>query len=79
MATIFKHNIFFFYNKNKRSRNLFWKEYKNMANKWFLFYNREDDFEEIAYFKENYLTVFNEKHHIAAIFSNAVKIVGNVN
>jgi predicted ABC-type ATPase len=44
----------------KRSRNLFWKEYKDMANEWFLFYNGEDDFEEIAYFKENYLTVLNE-------------------
>ncbi|RZD17420.1 MAG: hypothetical protein EVJ46_04135 [Candidatus Acididesulfobacter guangdongensis] len=44
----------------ERSRNLFWKEYKDMANEWFLFYNGEDDFEEIAYFKENYLTVLNE-------------------
>jgi predicted ABC-type ATPase len=44
----------------KRSRNLFWKEYKDMANEWFLFYNGEDDFEGIAYFKENHLTVLNE-------------------
>ena len=44
----------------KRSRNLFWKEYKDSANEWFLFYNGEDDFEEIAYLKENSLTVLNE-------------------
>ena len=44
----------------RRSMNLFQKEYKNMANEWFLFYNGEDDFEEIAYLKENSLTVLNE-------------------
>jgi predicted ABC-type ATPase len=43
-----------------RSKKLFWEFYKDLADSWFLFYNSDDDFEEIANFKENKKTILNK-------------------
>jgi predicted ABC-type ATPase len=43
-----------------RSKKLFWEFYKDLADSWFLFYNSDDDFEEIANFKEKKKTILNE-------------------
>lgn len=43
-----------------RSKKLFWEFYKDVADSWFLFYNSDNGFEEIANFKEDKKTILNE-------------------
>jgi predicted ABC-type ATPase len=44
-----------------RSKKLFWKFYKDLADNWFLFYNSGDNFEEIANFREGpKITILND-------------------
>ncbi len=50
-----------------RSRKLFYEQYKAMADRWFLFFNADDDFEEIANFADGELTVLNESYYNAFI------------
>ena len=46
-----------------RSRKLFFEQYKNMADRWFLFFNADDEFEEVANFAEAELTVLHERYY----------------
>jgi len=42
-----------------RSRELFWSMYKDLVDEWYLIYNADDEFEEIANFKGGDLSVYN--------------------
>jgi predicted ABC-type ATPase len=44
----------------KRSKTNFWNIYKNIADNWYLFYNSEDTFEEIAFGEEKNYVIINE-------------------
>ena len=44
----------------KRSKINFWNIYKNLANNWYLFYNSEEIFEEIAFGKEKDYVIIND-------------------
>ena len=46
-----------------RSRKLFFEQYKNMADRWFLFFNADDEFEEVANFADAELTVLHERYY----------------
>lgn len=43
-----------------RSRKLFTTVYKEMADRWFLFFNADDEFEEVANFADGEMTVLHE-------------------
>lgn len=43
-----------------RSRELFWVEYKDLVDEWYLIYNADDEFEEIANFKDGEMLIYNE-------------------
>jgi predicted ABC-type ATPase len=44
----------------KRSKNNFWNTYKNIANGWFLFYNSENTFQQVAFGKETDYVIIND-------------------
>lgn len=46
-----------------RSRKLFYEQYKAMADRWFLFFNADDEFEEVANFADGELTVLHEPYY----------------
>jgi len=46
-----------------RSRNLFFNLYKDLADRWFLFFNADDEFEEVANFADGELTVLHEPYY----------------
>ncbi len=46
-----------------RSRKLFFELYKGMADRWFLFFNADDEFEEVANFADGELTVLHEPYY----------------
>lgn len=46
-----------------RSRKLFFEQYKAMADRWFLFFNADDEFEEVANFADGELTVLHEPYY----------------
>lgn len=46
-----------------RSRKLFYEQYKEMADRWFLFFNADDEFEEVANFADGELTVLHEPYY----------------
>ncbi len=43
-----------------RSKTLFWKKYRLLANNWFVYYNADDTFEKIAEEKNKHFTLFDE-------------------
>lgn len=43
-----------------RSRELFWINYKDLVDEWYLIYNADDEFEEIANFKDGEMLIYNE-------------------
>jgi len=43
-----------------RSRELFWSMYKDLVDEWYLIYNADDEFEEIANFKGGDMIIYNE-------------------
>ena len=46
-----------------RSRKLFIEQYKDMADRWFLFFNADDEFEEVANFADGELTILHEPYY----------------
>ncbi|MBE0497008.1 MAG: zeta toxin family protein [Campylobacterales bacterium] len=46
-----------------RSRQLFFGLYKELADRWFLFFNADDEFEEVANFADGELTVLHEPYY----------------
>lgn len=46
-----------------RSRNLFFNLYKDQADRWFLFFNADDEFEEVANFADGELTISHEAYY----------------
>jgi predicted ABC-type ATPase len=46
-----------------RSRKLFFELYKSMADRWFLFFNADDEFEEVANFADGELTILHEPYY----------------
>jgi predicted ABC-type ATPase len=54
-----------------RSRNLFFNLYKELADRWFLFFNADDEFEEVANFADGELTVLHEPYY--TIFTEGVQ------
>ncbi len=55
----------------KRSKINFWKIYKNIANSWYLFYNSEDIFQEVAFGKETNYEITN--NNIFKVFISDIK------
>ncbi len=47
-----------------RSKENFWTNYKNLADKWYLVYNSEDKFIEIAFGKKNEFVIKNKEYFI---------------
>ena len=43
-----------------RSKHNFWYTYGNLADRWHLFYNSAEYFQEVAFGKNNRITVINE-------------------
>lgn len=54
-----------------RSRNLFFNLYKERADRWFLFFNADDEFEEVANFADGELTVLHEPYY--AVFTEGIQ------
>ena len=46
-----------------RSRKLFYDLYRGLADRWFLFFNADDEFEEVANFADDELTVLHERYY----------------
>ncbi len=46
-----------------RSKKLFWNTYKKSADSWFVFFNSDDEFEEVANFSDAEETVLNEIYY----------------
>lgn len=46
-----------------RSRHLFFTLYKKYADRWFLFFNADDEFEEVANFADSELTILHESYY----------------
>jgi len=46
-----------------RSLDLFWYHYKNMVDGWYLFYNADDEFEEIANFSDAEVNIFHDLYY----------------
>jgi len=46
-----------------RSRKLFWDTYKQSADEWFIFFNSDDEFEEVANFADDEETILNEIYY----------------
>jgi len=46
-----------------RSRKLFYHQYKEVADRWFLFFNADDEFEEVANFADGELTILHEPYY----------------
>ena len=44
-----------------RSKHNFWYTYRNLADRWHLFYNSTEHFQEVAICKNNQVTVINEE------------------
>lgn len=47
----------------QRSLHLFWYHYKNMVDSWYLFYNADDEFEEIANFSDGEIKIFHDAYY----------------
>lgn len=47
----------------QRSLDLFWYHYRNMADSWYLFYNADDEFEEIANFSDEEIKIFHDVYY----------------
>lgn len=50
-----------------RSRKLFYHQYKEAADRWFLFFNADDEFEEVANYADGELTVLHEPYFNAFV------------
>jgi predicted ABC-type ATPase len=45
-----------------RSKRNFWNYYKDIADSWYLFYNSEDSFQEVAFGKESDYVIINDNN-----------------
>ena len=55
----------------KRSKLNFWNKYKDIVDSWYLFYNSEDSFQEVAFGKETDYVIINDDNF--KIFLNDIK------
>jgi predicted ABC-type ATPase len=46
-----------------RSKQLFWNHYRQKADNWYLFFNSDDEFEEVANYADKEINILNEVYY----------------